>query len=108
MGMPIGILLTWQATTRATNDTTNGNAKMKVANATKKLTKAGFEVTSNGRSISAKKGRYVINVTANGGDLTDTVATVRVRAACDLDDSQSDYSAGVYCDNVSQAIRLAC
>ena len=81
---------------------------MKVANATKKLIKAGFEVTNNGRSISAKKGRHVINVTANGGDLTDTVATVRVRAACDLDDSQSDYSAGVYCDNVSQAIRIAC
>jgi len=80
---------------------------MKVANASKKLIKAGFSVTMVGRSISAKKGRHVINVTANGGELTDTVATVRVRCASDLDDSQSDYSAGVFCDNVSQAIRLA-
>jgi hypothetical protein len=80
---------------------------MTTANAVKKLTKAGFQVTDAGRSITAQKGRNVIDLSVNGGELAGTIATVRVRAACDRDEVQSDYSAGVYCNNVAQAIRLA-
>jgi len=84
-----------------------GDREMTTANANKKLVAAGFEVKESGPFIVAKKGRYVIDLTKNGGDLASTIATIRVRASNDLDHNQSDYSAGVYCDNVSQAIRLA-
>jgi hypothetical protein len=77
---------------------------MTTANATKKLVKAGFEVTAVGRRISAKKGFRVIELTAGSEE---TIQTVRVRAACDSDDIVHDYTAGVYCDNVTQAIKLA-
>jgi hypothetical protein len=78
--------------------------KMTTANATKKLVKAGFQVTAVGRRISAKKGFRVIELTAGSEE---TIQTVRVRAACDSDDIVHDYTAGVYCDNVTQAIKLA-
>ena len=77
---------------------------MTTANATKKLTKAGFEVTANGIWISAKKGLKVIELSSGHED---TIQTVRVRAACDSDDIAHDYTAGVFCDNVTQAIKLA-
>jgi hypothetical protein len=77
---------------------------MTTANATKKLVKAGFQVTAVGRRISAKKGFRVIELTAGGEE---TIQTVRVRAACDSDDIVHDYTAGVYCDSVTQAIKLA-
>ena len=80
---------------------------MTTANAVKKLAKAGFEVTTNGRFIAAKKGSRVIDMSTNGGDLVGTVATIKVRSVLDRDQVEIDYSAGVYCDNVSQAIKLA-
>jgi translation initiation factor IF-2 len=79
---------------------------MQVKNAIKKLEKAGFSVSSNGRNVTAKKGTKVISVSANGGDMVDQVATVRVRSAMDMDCSQTDYFAGVYCDSVTQAIKI--
>lgn len=78
---------------------------MTAANAIKKLTKAGFEVTEKGIFITAKKDRNVIDLAKNGG--SENIATIRVRSVCDHDDSRMDYSAGVFCDNVSQAIKLA-
>jgi hypothetical protein len=80
---------------------------MKVANATKKLAKAGFDVKTAGSRIIAKMGRNVIEATANGGDYADEIATIRVRSVCDTDHIETDYFAGTYCDNISQAIRLA-
>jgi translation initiation factor IF-2 len=79
---------------------------MQIKNAIKKLEKAGFNVSSNGRNVTAKKGLQIISVSANGGDLSDRVATVRVRSQMDTDCSQTDYFAGVYCDSVTQAIKI--
>ena len=76
---------------------------MQATNAIKKLTKAGFQVSQNGN-------RY--NATANGqvirfiGQL-DRIICINVRSENDHDDAMTDYSAGVYCDNITQAIRLA-
>jgi hypothetical protein len=77
--------------------------KMQAANAVKKLTKAGFTIAKNGN-------RY--NATANGQvirfiEQSDRIICINVRSANDHDDAMTDYSAGVYCDNITQAIRLA-
>ncbi|WP_216081126.1 hypothetical protein [Aliarcobacter butzleri] len=45
---------------------------------------------------------------ANGRiDEDTTITCIRARRKNDLDDSMTDYSAGVWCDNLTQAIKLA-
>ena len=76
---------------------------MKATNALKKLTKAGFVVTQSGNRYSAQAGRNVIEFHQQDED----IICIRVRSVNDRDDVMSDYSAGTWCDNLSQAIHLA-
>ena len=76
---------------------------MTVQNAIKKVSKWA-EVKENNGAYVARKGNKEIEFRGNGW--TDDVATIRVRNINDLDEVQSDYSAGVYCDNIAQALRI--
>lgn len=76
---------------------------MQATNAVKKLNKSGFTVTQSGNRYSAQAGRNVIEFHQQDGE----IICIRVRSANDHDDVMSDYSAGTWCDNLSQAIRLA-
>ena len=80
---------------------------MTLTNATKKLNKAGYEVSKVGSVYQAEKkgGRDVVTFFLNGGD--GNVTCIKVRAVGDRDDSMTDYSAGVYVDNITQAIKIA-
>ena len=48
-----------------------------------------------------------VEVLQNGGDYASEVAVIRVRRVNDHDDPMTDYSAGVFCDNLTQALRIA-
>ena len=76
---------------------------MKLLNAIKKLEKAGASVEKNGIFYSAKINNDVIEFMCK----TDSIACIKVRSANDHDDIMTDYSAGVWCNNLSQAIRIA-
>lgn len=76
---------------------------MQAINAVKKLNKAGFQITQNGNRYSAQAGRNAIEFSQQGDD----IVCIRVRSVNDKDDVMSDYSAGVFCNNLSQAIRLS-
>ena len=80
---------------------------MTITNAIKKVTKAGFVVTQNGQRFSAKKAglKYLVEFCKNGRE--DMITCIGVRHEEDHSDSQSDYCATIYTDNISQAIRLA-
>lgn len=82
---------------------------MKICNAIKKLEKAGFSAsasnTENRFSFTSPTGRDVVSFATNPG--SDNILFVKVRGVSDRDDWQQDYSAGVYVDNISQAIRCA-
>lgn len=79
---------------------------MYLHNALKKLEKYG-EIKQNGSRYSVTREGCEVEVLRNGGDDMDTVAVIRVRSINDHDDFMSDYSAGVFCDTLSQAIKLA-
>ena len=86
----------------------NKEPKMKLANAIKKLEKAGYKVENtfgNFFKASIEGQRYFIQFLTNGG--SDDIATISVKPHNDRDDVSSDYSSGVWVDNISQAIRLA-
>jgi hypothetical protein len=91
------------------NANTNRKTKtMTTANATKKLTKAGFTVseTRPGYYHAAKPTTpSVIEYFRNGR--SDQVVCINVRHVADKHDSQSDYCAGTFADSITQAIRLA-
>ena len=78
---------------------------MTIANAIKKLNKAGFAVTENCGFRAAKSGAKLIEFYRNGreGDVT----CIRVRRAGDQDDSMTDYCAGVFVDTITAAIKRA-
>jgi hypothetical protein len=76
---------------------------MQVTNAVKKLNKAGFTVTHSGNHYSAQFGRHIISFYEQGG----RTICIRWRTENDHDDVTRDYSAGVFCDNLSQAIKIA-
>lgn len=76
---------------------------MRTINAIKKLTKVGFVVKQNGIFWSAEGNRRVISFI----EQNDRIACINVRSHNDKDDICRDYTAGVFCDNLSQAIRLA-
>lgn len=83
---------------------------MKVENAIKKLEKNGFEVEEfKGRGndkYRGTRGDWVISFFRNGGDSGEAV-NFRVRRKDDHDDIMSDYFAGSFTDNITQAIRIA-
>lgn len=74
---------------------------MKLENAIKKLKKNGYKVTSNDSRHTALKGQQVIEFASQDG----RVLYVRSRGVNDKDDIMTDYSAGVFYDNITQAIR---
>lgn len=76
---------------------------MQAVNAVKKLNKAGFEVVQSGNRYNATLNGQVIRFI----EQSDRIICINVRSANDHDDAMSDYSAGVFCDNITQAIRLA-
>ena len=81
---------------------------MKLKNAIKKLGKYG-EVKNNGSLYWVERDGKVVEFMRNGieDDNTD-ITCIRVRRAKDEDNTMIDYFAGVWCDNLTQAIRLAC
>jgi hypothetical protein len=80
---------------------------MTVTNAIKKLGKAGFQIVGDYIFSASRMGsRMVIEFSRNGGG-SEEVVCIRVRAKTDHDDSMTDYCAGVYCDSITQAIRLS-
>lgn len=79
---------------------------MKLQNAIKKLSKHG-EIKQNGRSFNLVIGTQVIEFRANGAvEENPNITCIRVRNNKDNDDVMTDYSAGVWCDNLSQALCL--
>jgi hypothetical protein len=79
---------------------------MTVANAVKKLVKSGFDVTGSGVRFSGRKGSQVIEFNRLGIE-SDSIGCIKVRSINDNDNAQADYSAGVWCNNLSQAIKLS-
>lgn len=80
-----------------------------IAHAVKKLSKYGEvkKSTYGNNTYTVTKDGYEVKVMANGGDYSGEVAVIRVRGINDIDDFQTDYHAGVFADNISQAIRIA-
>jgi len=76
---------------------------MQTINAVKKLTKSGFQVTNNGSRYQAKFNQQIISFSDQSGDIT----CIKIRKEYDIDDIRQDYSAGVFCDNLTQAIKLS-
>ena len=81
---------------------------MTVGNAVKKLERAGYVVGKmfDYGFMATKEGQdSVIEFLKNGRE--DDITCIRVRRKGDHDDSMTDYCAGVWCDNITRAIRLA-
>lgn len=78
---------------------------MKVNNAIKKLDKYTPVIVNDGSLFSAAKNGQVIEFYRNGR--SDDICCVRLRRTTDKDDIVTDYSAGVFCDNITQAIKVA-
>ena len=80
---------------------------MQLANAIKKLSKFG-EIHQNGSLYWATINNHVVEFMRNGRLEDDYgITCIRVRRATDKDDSMIDYFCGVWCDSLTQAIRLA-
>lgn len=79
---------------------------MTTANAIKKLSKYG-EVKNNGNHYCAVIGEKEVSFYRNGPEMTDSAICFRVRRLNDHDDSNADYTAGSFRDNLTQAIRSA-
>lgn len=80
---------------------------MKVESAIKKLNKAGFNVKQYGQQFIAihKAASYCVQFYRNGG--MDSVTCINVRRHDERDEIETDYVAGVFADNITQAIKLA-
>lgn len=77
---------------------------MKTVNAIKKLEKAGAEIkVRDNKFYTAFIGNDAIDFIDQDG----SAICIRIRSKNDHDDSMTDYSAGVYCDNLTQALRMA-
>ncbi len=76
---------------------------MQATNAINKLAKAGFQIAQTGNRYRAQTGRKIISFFEQSGRIT----CINVRSQDDVNDPCSDYSAGVYCNNLTQAIKLA-
>lgn len=81
---------------------------MTIQNAIKKLEKNGFMTTvgNTGNVIAVNpKYRRWIEVLKNG--YTDDVSVIDLRTPGHDDDIMTDYHAGTFCNNITQAIRYA-
>lgn len=76
---------------------------MKTVNAIKKLEKAGAEISKQGSRVYA----YIKNDVIEFSDKDGCAMWIKIRNKNDHDDIMTDYSAGVWCDNITRAIRLA-
>jgi hypothetical protein len=80
---------------------------MKTQNALTKLHRAGFRVTEKsnapGRFVAINTSPYLIEFLSQRGEIT----LIRVRRGSDQDDVMRDYSAGMFVDNITQAIAIA-
>ncbi len=80
---------------------------MKTENAIKKLKKEGFEVKqsehASNRYIAEKEGHrsFIEFITQNG-----SLIIIDLRRKGQDDDPCTDYHAGTFCDNLSQALRI--
>jgi hypothetical protein len=81
---------------------------MKITNAIKAVSKAGFTVNQNGHRYSASKvgTPYLVEFIKNGGDSENAIC-IGVRHNTDHSDSMTDYCATIYTRNIKQAIELA-
>jgi hypothetical protein len=82
--------------------------KMQLQNAIKKLNKAGFEVTqqkTNGAFFDAVKAgcNYAIQFIAQNN----SIVTINVKHHNDKPDVMTDYFPGIWCDTITQAVKLA-
>ncbi len=82
---------------------------MNIRGAIQKLERHGYTVTNDAGRYDARNGTsHRIQFLANGQDGPDAAFTcVRVIREGDVDDGQSDYTAGYWCDNIGQAIKRA-
>lgn len=81
---------------------------MTIQNAIKKLEKHGFKTTiGNTGNVFAVNPHYKrwIEVMRNGN--SDDIAVIDLRTPGQDDDIMTDYHAGTFCDNITQAIRYA-
>lgn len=81
--------------------------QMKLSNAIKKLQTLGFEVKSNDTNqFWVCKNNKTLSFFANGKINSEVeITSINVRRFNDEHDSQSDYSAGIWCDNLAQGLR---
>ena len=80
---------------------------MKLQTAIKKLSKL-TKVEKNGGVYSGRINNNVVEFMACNSREEDTSITcIRVRGIKDEDDNMTDYFAGVWCNNLSQAIKMA-
>lgn len=77
---------------------------MQLQNALKKLAKLGLDVKKNGRLYTAQINRDIIEFSTTREN---DIQLIRVYNINDKDDFIADYCAGVWCKNLSQAIRFA-
>jgi hypothetical protein len=76
---------------------------MQTSNAIKKLEKSGFQITANGNRYTAMNTNHVISFYSQSGSIN----CISVKRANDNSDYMSDYHAGVFCDNLTQAIKIS-
>ena len=80
---------------------------MKLENAIKKLSKFG-KVQNQGALYFAKVNNSIVEFMRNGAIEADYgITCIRTRSVRDNDDLMTDYFAGVWCDNLTQAIKMA-
>lgn len=79
---------------------------MKLSNAIKKLEKVSENgVKQDGQIYSGLINGQVVSFSQNGRE--DSAVCFHVKAVGEKSDSMTDYFPGSFCDNLSQAIRLA-
>lgn len=76
---------------------------MTIQNAINKIEKSGYRVKRNGRVYFSKVGNQVIIFHEQNGN----AICIQVRHQMDQDDVHTDYFAGQFVQNISQALRLA-
>lgn len=79
---------------------------MTVANAIKKLEKSGLKPYRVGNVVFARNHRLEISFLINGREEDNYgITAINVRGLGDKSDSMRDYCAGVFYDNLTQALR---
>ena len=80
---------------------------MKLANAIKKLSQYGEVQKNSTGKYWVIIGEYEVSFRRNGFGEDPSITCEHTRKLTDKDDSQSDYFAGSYRDNLTQAIKFA-